>query len=152
MISKKRLLLFVILGLVAASGCRGPKVKGLVPVRGTVTYKGEALEGAVVCFTPKEFKTGDRLGTGKTDANGRFELRTIGERGVLPGEYVVVIIKNEIVPQPPPVNPMPGRPAPSQVKSLLPKRYGDPKTSDLNVVVEKSGFQDLRLEIVDEER
>ena len=149
MISPRYVLVLMMIGFLAASGCRGPKVKGLVPVRGTVTYKGEAVEDAVVCFTPKEFKTGDRLGTGKTDANGRFELRTIGERGVLPGEYVVVVIKNEIVPQTPQGNPRPGRPPPSEVKSLLPKRYGDPKTSDLHIVVEKSGLTNWRLELVD---
>ena len=147
MISKKYLLVLVILGLIAVSGCKGPKIKGLVPVRGTVTYNGEPLEGAAVCFTPKEFQTGDRLATGKTDAKGTFELRTIGELGILPGEYVVVLVKNEASPgnQTPP----PGRPAPVQVKSLIPKRYGDPKTTDLNVVVENSGIRDLRLDIVD---
>ena len=139
----------MVIGLLAASGCRGPKVKGLAPVRGTVTYKGEPLEGAAICFTPKEFKTGDRLGTGKTDSNGRFELRTIGERGVLPGEYVVVVIKNEIVPRTPQSNSRPGRPPPSEVKSLIPKRYSDPKTSDLNVVVEKSGLAHWQAELVD---
>ena len=89
MITKQRLLFFTLLVLFAESGCKRQKIEGLVPVQGTIAYRGEALEGASVCFTPKEFKTGDRLATGKTDARGRFELRTIGEPGVLPGEYVV---------------------------------------------------------------
>jgi len=146
MISKKHLLLFVLLGLSTLSGCGGPKIKGLVPVRGTITFNGEPLEGAAVGFTPKEFNNGDRLGTGKTDAQGRFELRTIGELGVLPGEYVVVVIKNEVVPgrQASP----PGRPVPSVVKSLIPTRYGDSKTSDLNVVVEQNGHRDLQLALL----
>ena len=145
MIAKQFLFLFVILGLFTLLGCKGPKVKGLVPVQGTVIFNGEPLEGAAVCFTPKEFKPGDRLGTGKTDSHGRFELRTIGELGVLPGEYTVVVIKNETSPdkQTPPS----GRPVPAKVKSLIPKRYGDPKTSDLNVVIELNGNRDLRLEI-----
>ena len=152
--SKKCLLLLIILELVIVSGCREQKVKGLVPVRGTVTYKGEPLEGAAVCFTPKEFQEGDRLATGKTDVSGRFELRTIGERGVLPGEYAVVVIKNEVIPQSPQVDPKTGRPVPirptaAEVKSLIPKRYGDPKTSDLSVVVEKSGLTNWRAELVD---
>lgn len=147
MISKTHLLLLIILGLVALSGCKGPKIKGLVPVRGIVTYNGEPLEGAAVCFTPKEFQTGDRLATGKTDANGAFELRTIGELGILPGEYVVVLIKNEAIPSKQP--PRAGRPAPQTIKSLLPKRYGDPKTTDLNVAVENNGIRDLRLDIAD---
>jgi hypothetical protein len=128
-------------------GCKGPKVEGLVPVRGTVTFNGEPLEGATVGFTPREFKTGDRLATGKTDSKGAFELRTIGELGVLPGEYAVVLIKNKAIPgnQTPPK----GRPAPVKIESLIPKRYGDPKTTDLNVVVENNGIRDLQLAIVD---
>ena len=146
MISKRDLLLLMTLGLFAVSGCSGPKVDGLVPVRGTVTFDGELLEGATIGFTPKEFKTGDRLATGKTDVQGRFELRTIGELGVLPGEYAVVIIKNEIIPgrQASP----PGRPVPSEVRSLIPARYSDPKTSDLNVVVGQNGHRDLQLTIL----
>ena len=153
-ISRKFWLLFVIFWLFAISGCKEPKLEGLVSVRGTITYQGKPLEGAAVCFTPKDFQTGDRLGTGKTDARGKFELRTIGESGILPGEYVVVVIKNEVIPgkQTPPVNPgtgppVPGRPAPSEVKSLIPKRYGSPKTSDVVVVVEQNGLADWRLEI-----
>ena len=146
MISKKHLLLFVLLGLFVISGCGRPKIDGLVPVRGTITFNGEPLEGASIGFAPKEFKPGDRLGTGKTDTQGRFELRTIGEFGVLPGEYVVVVIKNEIVPgrQASP----PGRPVPSEVRSLIPQRYGDPKTSDLNVIVDQSGHRNLQLTIL----
>ena len=151
MIPKNNLLPFVILGFVACAGCKGPKVDGLVPVRGTVIYKGEPLEGAAVCFTPKEFKTGDRLGTGKTSAQGKFELRTIGELGVLPGEYVVIVIKNEVVPrkQSQQANSKTGRPSPPHVKSLIPERYTDPKTSDLHVNVGSNGLQDWRLEIAD---
>ena len=149
--SKRDLLLFVIFGLGVLSGCGRVKIEGLVPVRGTVTFNGEPLEGAAVCFTPKEFKTGDRLGTGKTDTAGRFELRTIGELGVLPGEYIVVVIKNEAsaVNQPQKIDPKTKRPAPPKVKTLIPKRYSDPKTSDMSVVVDKNGLADWRLEIVD---
>jgi len=153
MISKRYWLFFVILGLFTLSGCGGPKVKGLVSVQGTVTYKGEPLEGAAICFAPEEFETGDRLATGKTDAQGKFELRTIGELGVLPGEYVVVVIKNEVssAKHAPSLDSKASRsrPKPPEIKSLIPKRYNDPKTSRLSVTVEKSGLKDWRLEIVD---
>ena len=148
MIFKKCVILFVIVSLCFLSGCRGPKVEGLVSVRGTVTYKGEPLDGATVCFTPKEFKTGDRLATGKTDTQGRFELRTIGEPGVLPGEYIVVVIKNEMIPGNARRS-TPGRPPPMEIKSLIPKRYNDPKTSDVSVDVGKDGLRDWFLELVD---
>jgi hypothetical protein len=154
MMSKKCLLLLIILGLAVVSGCGKPKVKGLVPVRGTVTYKSEPLEGAAVCFTPKEFQEGNRLATGKTDGNGRFELRTIGERGILPGEYSVIVVKNEVIPRSPQADPKTGRPMPvrpptADIKSLIPKRYNDPNTSGLNTVVGKSGLTNWHVELVD---
>ena len=147
MISKKYLFLLVLIGLSTLLGCKEPKIKGLVPVRGTITFNGEPLEGATVGFTPKEFNTGDRLATGKTDSKGVFELRTIGEPGILPGEYVVVLIKNKTIPGNP--TPPKSRPAPVKIESLIPKRYGDPKTTDLNVVVENNGIRDLQLAIAD---
>jgi hypothetical protein len=151
--SKKWILLLVILGFFVVSGCREPKVKGLVPARGTVTYKDEPLEGAAVCFTPKEFNTGDRLATGKTDVNGRFELRTIGELGVLPGEYRVSVVKNVAVETP--SNPgqaeqrqQGGRPVrPQKVKLVIPARYNDEKKSGLEFLIGEKGNKGLEIKI-----
>ena len=146
---KKCLLTLFILGLFFTPGCRESKIKGLVPVKGVITYKNEPLENAAVCFTPKDFKTGDRIGTGKTDAQGRFVLRTIGEPGVLPGEYVVVVIKNDIIPGKSSSKSPNPRPATSEVKSAIPKRYGDPKMSDVSIIVGKEGLRNWKLEIAD---
>jgi len=141
-------VLFVCIALCFLPGCGKPKIDGLVPVRGTITYNGEPLADAAVCFTPKEFNTGDRLATGKTDAQGRFELRTIGELGVLPNEYTVVIIKNEML-QGDPRRQVPGRPPSPEIRSVIPKRYGNQKTSNLHITVGRDGLRDLRLEIHD---
>ena len=137
------LLLFFML-----PGCGKPKIDGLVSVRGTITYNGEPLEGATVGFTPKEFQSGDRLATGRTDAQGRFELRTIGEIGVLPGEYAVVVIKNEMLPGSAERS-LPGRPPSPEIRSVIPMRYGSPNTSEVSVVVGKEGLRNWQLEIVD---
>ena len=143
-----RFTITLLLLFFALPGCGRPKIDGLVPVSGTVTYNGEPLAEATIGFTPREFQPGDRLGTGKSDDQGRFELRTIGELGVLPGEYTVVVIKNEMVPRESGLQ-IPGRPPSGEIRSLIPKRYGNPKTSDLHVVVGQNGLRDLRLEIVD---
>ena len=149
--SKKWIFLFVILGFFAVLGCREPKVKGLVPARGIVTYKDEPLEGAAVCFTPKEFNTGDRLATGKTDVNGRFELRTIGELGVLPGEYRVSVVKNIAVETPSNLGQAEqkqqgGRPArPQKVKSVIPAKYNDKKKSELLFDIGEKGLSNIEI-------
>jgi len=158
MISRNCLFVLILFGFFVIPGCRGPKVKGLVPVQGTVTYKGEPIENAAVCFTPKNFKAGDRLGAGKTNAKGQFELRTIGDLGVLPGEYIVVVVKNERTSgttpaQLPRVDPKTGRNIsirPSlPIKSFIPKRYNNPNTSGVSVDVGKEGLRDWHLELVD---
>ncbi|MCL2304121.1 MAG: carboxypeptidase-like regulatory domain-containing protein [Planctomycetaceae bacterium] len=149
----------ILLAFFVVSGCGKPKIEGLVPVRGTIVYNGEPLADAVIGLTPKVFGSGARIGAGTTNTEGKFELRTIGERGVLPGEYTVVVVKNEMLPgkpsaQTPRVDPKTGREIPvhslpPEIKSLIPKRYNDPNTSGLSVVVEKNGLADWRVELVD---
>ncbi len=74
MMRQSRMLLVVIVFLPAVvAGCR--KNDGLVPVRGTVTYRGNPLPNALVVFMPE---TPDVLpSSGLTDSNGRYELMTI---------------------------------------------------------------------------
>ncbi|MDR1483655.1 MAG: DUF4198 domain-containing protein [Planctomycetaceae bacterium] len=150
----KKLLLFTyFLFSVFLFGCGSAKIDGLVPVRGIVTYKGKAVEGATIGFTPKNYKSGDRIGTAMTDANGKFELRTIGELGILPNEYLVVVVKNvaETANDPKlPENKQPKNTRPKmKIKSLIPIRYNDPKTSGLSFVVGTDGLKDIKIEIVD---
>jgi hypothetical protein len=135
-------------------GCGGVKLSGLVPVSGVVIYKDQPLDDATVGFVPKNFKTGDRIGTGKTNAQGKFELRTIGELGVLPNDYCVIIIKNvedtsgSQLPEPKQKNRSTSRPT-EKIKSLIPKRYNDAKNSGLNFVVGKDGLKGVKIELVD---
>lgn len=62
-----------------ATGCGGNGL-GLVDASGTVTYKGSPVAGASVTFVPSDGPTA----TGRTDADGEFELFT----GDLPGVVV----------------------------------------------------------------
>ena len=58
--------------LLVASGCGG----NTVPVSGVVTLDGKPVEGAAVSFTPEK---SDGVGGsyGKTDAQGRYSLKTV---------------------------------------------------------------------------
>ena len=79
--------LAVIVGL---TGCGG----GGAPVSGVVTLDGKPVEGATVSFTP-ESGDGDGLGGsyGKTDAQGRYTLRTVAQDkpGAAVGKHRVTI-------------------------------------------------------------
>lgn len=78
-----------------ASGCSS----GLINVSGTVAVDGSpAMEGVRVVFTP----LGDtKQANGAVDASGRFVLKTGQQRGVMPGEYRVLLINSTAsIPQP----------------------------------------------------
>lgn len=80
----------VLLFCVAFAGCGGGKKQvSLAKVTGKVTQGGQPLVAAEVMFLPKA--AGSPSG-GKTDENGRFELRfSDGRPGAAPGKYGVVI-------------------------------------------------------------
>ena len=65
---RKRLLTGTAFLLVALAGCGdGPTI---VPVAGTLTYKGKPVTNASINFIPKE----GRPSVGQTDEEGRFNL------------------------------------------------------------------------------
>src|SRR5262245_19257502 len=115
-----------------AAGCSsGP---AMAPVSGTVTYKGQPLENAIVVFIPVE---PDVLpASGLTDAKGRYQLLTkVPGDGVRLGKHRVTITarapdrasKGEIG--------MPTEPA----ALLIPRKYTMPDTSGLVAEVRSGG-------------
>ena len=116
-------------------GCGNPDSR-YIKVEGTVTYNGTVLEKAIVTFRPVE--SNGEAGTGATDAGGKYTLTSPnadgGGTGVLPGEYVVLIQKEEVT------NVFGTDPdgADETVirKHLLPEKYR--KDSPLKVTVSKS--------------
>ncbi|OYV86570.1 MAG: hypothetical protein B7Z73_11525, partial [Planctomycetia bacterium 21-64-5] len=83
----------VSLGSLLALGCSGQKGPATAKVSGLVTYKGQPVDGATVVFAPP---AGGRPGTATTDAQGRYELSTYGDRdGALPGDYKVTVQKTK---------------------------------------------------------
>lgn len=149
-------LAVVLLPLAAGSlllaGCgkkKNTKQPDTAKVTGTVTYKGEPVEGATVTFLPAESK--DMMSKGKgnaayaiTNKDGKFTLKTFSpDDGAVPGKYIVTVTKFEKKPvesvpdtdsadyKPPGENDAPPKPP----KNELPAKYADIKTSDLNAEV-----------------
>ena len=68
-------------------GC-GPSGPALGTVKGKVTLNGRPLPNALVTFEPEG---GGPVGTGPTDAEGKFELYSAGRKGAKIGNHRVVI-------------------------------------------------------------
>jgi hypothetical protein len=75
------------------SNSEAPYVPELVPVTGTLTYKGQAVTGAIVAFHPAEAIDFAEAAFAETDSQGRFSLlmQDFG-RGAIPGDHVVTIM------------------------------------------------------------
>lgn len=127
-----------LLAALSIAGCGGKKDEGSGrPVTGKVTYNGSPVADATVTFVGPA-----NSAFGRTDAEGKFNLRTTIGANVPPGEYQVTIMKTDAPPAPaepstpenyqPPDPNAPPAPAP---KDLLPAKYKDPTTSKLTASV-----------------
>lgn len=76
--------------VVLVSACGGPPSDqpDLSPVEGVVTLDGEPVESASISFQPTD---GRRGAQGRTDANGRYELYYIRDKGCPIGDCTVAI-------------------------------------------------------------
>lgn len=122
--------------LAVCCGC-GSSGSKMAAVHGVVTYQQNPLPDADVMFIPR---AGGRPATGRTDAQGRFDLTTSRNKdGALVGEHDVIVTKLDR----PPGMPLSDAPAASAIvpatpparKSLIPIRYGDAKASGLHADV-----------------
>jgi hypothetical protein len=131
--------------LLASAGCGsgGPKP---IPVTGTVTRDGKAVEGATVTLLP-QFQGQPAMGT--TDKDGKFTLKThpLGD-GALPGKHLVSVRKVIISGYQADKDGLSGPPVPGGPKEqwLIPKKYSDAKAWGHTVEV-KPGMEPLKLEL-----
>jgi hypothetical protein len=147
--------------LVALLGGCGEAGPTLYPAGGTVTYKGEALDGATVTFSCDEANT---VATGKTDAQGRFELSTYkrGE-GAAAGKHTVTVSKVKVsAPSGPPTMEMSkdqkvmddimGGGFPPELvppESEIPEKYNDAARPILEFTVSAEASNDFKIELTD---
>ncbi len=128
--------------LVLCIGCGTDKGPATVPVSGVVTWKGEPVEGALVVFLPENASGESMLGAqAETDSAGNFAIQTYTgggdmKDGIQPGVYKVTVTKLEVVQD------MRRRP-----KNLLPPKYAEVRTTDLQATVTESGDQSFAFEL-----
>jgi hypothetical protein len=147
------LTLFGGLALSASLGCSGGGKAGNPngrPAAGTVTYKGQPVEGATVSFISPGSSA-----FGASDGQGKFKLRAADGDNVALGDYQVTVVKKEFTPPPPPpseqdyVPPDPDAPAAPEPKDLLPTKYKTLQATPLKFSVTAEGQNDFPLELAD---
>jgi hypothetical protein len=149
-----RVLLLCVLSF-ALAGCGGsapvPKGPPVYKAGGTVTLKGQPVEGATVTFLSTDGKLGSYA---TTDAAGKFALTTHSAGDGAPaGDYMVAVTKMEAPKggqgsgspetgdyRPPAEN----QPPP---KNLLPAKYASPSPTGLKATITADGPNDFPLEL-----
>lgn len=146
-------LLFVPLAL---GGCGASGLPSTVPVTGTVTLDGTPVDGATVNLLSD---VGNRVASGKTDASGKFSLKTIvGSQsvdGAIVGGHGVAVLKAESSGEPmgdprEMMEKMTTNPAiTSEFKQtyVIPAKYNNPTMSGIRVEVTESGPNDITLDL-----
>lgn len=121
------LLVVFVLALIAWPSTRWLRTylanRGLVPVTGRVTFKGQPLFAKVV-MTPKD---GGKTAEGVTIADGTYEL----DRPIRPGDYMVGISENGAL-----------------TRGLSPK-FADGSMSGLTISVHDGGLQTFDFDLGD---
>lgn len=137
------------MGLVASvvllMGCGGTTGTATVKVTGTVTYRGKALSGVNVTFTPEK----GRPAGGTTDSSGRFSLTTVNPGdGAVEGNHTVTITPGPASAPPP----MPGTPEAKHTAATrppFPAKYSDPRKSGLTASVKRGSSREFTFELRD---
>jgi len=158
---KHQLIVVLVFCCLSGLSCgRGDRIPGLVEVKGTVAYKGAPVDGATVSFAPKTFEPGTRASVALTAPDGTFILLTQGQRGILPGDYDVTVVKRTIPAIPEGVRSSEaleaymeqhGRMPPvvsEEIRDLVPRKYGDAATSGLSYTIKK-GQAPIEIELKD---
>jgi hypothetical protein len=142
-----------------AYGCNRAKVRGLVPAEGILLYEEKPLAWAVISFAPENAVGNAKLGTTQTNGQGHFVLRTLGDQGMLPGNYKIAVTKyiadkgKDTVAEWKKQRQEPGfeEPQPAEnilkVVSAIPEKYATTKNSGLTFTIEEKGNRDIVLEL-----
>ena len=125
------------------------------PAAGSVTLKGQPLDGAFVLFHPAEASKGTAA-AGFTNASGEFIARAFPpDEGAVPGVYKVTVEKSIDAAAPAAgVEPADAHDAAdraamagSATKSLIPEQYTKPETTPLKLELPAEGNREIKLEL-----
>jgi hypothetical protein len=133
-------------------GCGGGPE--LHPVSGTVSYRGEMVQGATVTFRCEEANT---IATGTTDAQGRFELSTYqAGQGAVAGKHTVTVTKASAAAEPgsgsmsmEDAMKQGPRPPKTEPQALLPAKYADPARPQIEYTVSPGEKNEFAIELTD---
>lgn len=150
------LVVGLLTGSVALSGCSQGSKRPIKPVTVVVKYKGAPVADATITFISDEADA--TAAFGKTDAQGVAKPRTpeIGD-GVVFGTHKVIVNKEQIINEKKAADqesadyvPLPpgGAPVP-QVKHLVPVKYNAPGTTPLTAEITPAGPGDFTFELTD---
>lgn len=121
-------------------GCGSSDRLPVIPVKGTVVYKGKPLSNAFVTFHPLN-KQDPRLRaiSATTNNSGAFELTTYNSHDGAPeGEYAVTVARFEV---------KGGNGSWEPGPNVLPSKYASPSTTDLKFAINRNDASDKRIEI-----
>jgi len=137
--------------LLLALGCSQGNPIGAVPVSGKVTYKGQPVEGATISFIPA---SETRPAIAISGPGGAYHLMTLDVPGAMPGNYTVIVRKNDVAAES--TKPVTMEEAvktnsrpPPQPKGLLPAKYGDAARSPLKFEVKTGQKNNFDLQLAD---
>ena len=116
---------------IASGGCGGGDAPELAEAGGTVTYKGQPLEGANVVFMPASGPTA----YGSTGPDGTFTWTTRGQPGAKVGPGRVAITAFEELDEPKEEEDLTAEDLQKMSQSRIPAKYGKPETSGLTATV-----------------
>lgn len=137
--------------LVVVLGCQQEgRLSGLVPAVGVVKFKGEPVSNATVMFAPKV--EGNRSASATTDASGRFSMMTLNPGdGVYPGEYVVLIEKQEftgeVFTEESPTGGLGKTTDTRKVVQCLPVKFSRQETTDLTISIPAKGDRKIEFNL-----
>jgi hypothetical protein len=126
--------------VLSLAGCGDSNRMPTYTVSGTVTFRGEPLEGACVMFIPAQ----GRPASGKTDAGGRFTLLSYAAGdGAIAGEHTVCIARYVADPADKSGSPY------QRTINALPAKYATPLQSPLRATITKLGPNEFSFDIHD---
>ncbi|MFN0195324.1 MAG: hypothetical protein ACKVT0_01155 [Planctomycetaceae bacterium] len=142
----RRIASLILVGcVISLCGC-GESGPTIVPVSGSVSYKGSPLTNGIVRFNPVDPKTG-RPAEGNIGSDGKFTLSTIkSSDGAIAGEYNVTVISYKVDSN------VPEKDRGLQIggESAIPEKYSDPLKSGLKEKIEAGNPRnDVKLELTD---